>query len=77
MAMEVDMVIDGAHDGKVLCTAFNKAKNELYTGGEDHLVKVRRLTECGDVTATRREPIAQQRCAGRPWLYVAALEYLR
>ena len=41
MAMEVDMVIDGAHDGKVLCTAFNKAKNELYTGGEDHLVKVR------------------------------------
>ena len=41
MAMEVDMVIDGAHDGKVLCTAFNKARNELYTGGEDHLVKVR------------------------------------
>jgi len=41
MAMEVDLVIDGAHDGKILCTAFNKAKNELYTGGEDHLIKVK------------------------------------
>ena len=50
MAMEVDMVIDGAHDGKVLCTAFNKAKNELYTGGEDHLVKVRQccITACDE-----------------------------
>lgn len=41
MAMEIRTVIEGAHDGKVLCTAYNKAKNELYTGGEDHLIKVR------------------------------------
>ena len=40
MAMEVWRVVPDAHDEPVMCVACNRARSELYSGGQDGLVKL-------------------------------------
>ena len=52
MAMEIRRVITGpndtsAHDGPILCVAYNAARREIYTGSQDTLIKTW-LSESGE-----------------------------
>ena len=38
--MEVWRVVPDAHDEAVMCVACNRARSELYSGGQDGLVKL-------------------------------------
>ena len=40
MAMEVWRVVPDAHDEPVMCVACNRARSELYSGGQDGFVKL-------------------------------------
>ena len=40
MACEVRKVIEEAHDMPILCVAYNNIRKELYSGGQDSLIKV-------------------------------------
>eukprot|EP00873_Tetraselmis_striata_P008067 jgi/Tetstr1/428331/TSEL_018366.t1 len=71
MAMMISTVVEGAHDGKILCCAFNAARNEIFTGGEDHLVKVWNARS-GDLVNTVKGHKGWVTCL----VYIPELKYL-
>ena len=59
MAMEIRRRITGddntsAHDGLILCIAYNQHRREIFTGAQDNLVKTW-LSETGEHVRTLME----------------------
>jgi len=69
--MQVSTVIDNPHDGKVLCAVYNQARNELYTGGEDHSVKAWSV-RTGQLLGTMQAHKGWVTCV----VYIPSLKYI-
>eukprot|EP00966_Prymnesium_polylepis_P143252 3306632-Prymnesium_polylepis.2 len=54
MAMEVRRTIADAHEGAILCVAYNAQRREIFTGSQDTLIKVW-LAESGELLRTLQE----------------------
>ena len=54
MAMEVRRTIADAHEGAILCVAYNAQRREIFTGSQDNLIKVW-LSESGELLRTLQE----------------------
>ena len=54
MAMEIRRTINDAHDGTILCVAYNPQRREIFTGAQDNLIKVW-LSETGELLRTLQE----------------------
>ena len=41
MALEVQTIVNNAHEYPITCVSLNRARSELYSGSQDNLIKVR------------------------------------